>query len=127
MPHVNIWIREEDWDFWKEIEDRPSFIHDAIRVQRQSIVGSIYKKGVTSVPGGKVVVNSSNITEKPFNPTIDHFGTDKTNRSKIIKTPADATKKVEELFKAKPMDFCPNGHSIPEGRTKCMGKGCKYS
>jgi hypothetical protein len=23
--------------------------------------------------------------------------------------------------------FCPNGHLIPEGRTKCLGKGCRYS
>lgn len=22
---------------------------------------------------------------------------------------------------------CKNGHPIPEGRTKCLGKGCKYS
>lgn len=25
------------------------------------------------------------------------------------------------------MKFCPNGHPIPVGRTKCMGKGCQYS
>ena len=23
--------------------------------------------------------------------------------------------------------FCKNGHAIPEGRSKCMGKGCKYA
>ena len=23
--------------------------------------------------------------------------------------------------------FCANGHAIPAGRTKCLGKGCKYS
>jgi hypothetical protein len=23
--------------------------------------------------------------------------------------------------------FCKNGHPIPEGRIKCLGKGCKYS
>jgi len=23
--------------------------------------------------------------------------------------------------------FCKNGHPIPEGRSKCLGKGCKYS
>lgn len=25
------------------------------------------------------------------------------------------------------MKFCPNGHPIPEGSSKCLGKGCKYS
>lgn len=23
--------------------------------------------------------------------------------------------------------YCKNGHPIPEGREKCLGKGCKYS
>lgn len=23
--------------------------------------------------------------------------------------------------------FCKNGHPIPEGRDRCLGKGCKYS
>ena len=23
--------------------------------------------------------------------------------------------------------FCKNGHSIPKGRSKCLGKGCKYA
>ncbi len=23
--------------------------------------------------------------------------------------------------------FCANGHAIPAGRSKCMGKGCRYS
>lgn len=27
----------------------------------------------------------------------------------------------------KSMGFCKNGHPIPEGRDKCLGKGCKYS
>lgn len=22
---------------------------------------------------------------------------------------------------------CPNGHAIPAGKTKCLGKSCKYS
>ena len=42
MPRVNIYIRKEDDEFWNEIQDKPSFIHDAIRVQRQSLSGSIY-------------------------------------------------------------------------------------
>lgn len=25
------------------------------------------------------------------------------------------------------MKMCPNGHPIPEGRSKCMGKGCKHA
>lgn len=25
------------------------------------------------------------------------------------------------------MKFCKNGHAIPEGRDRCLGKGCKYA
>lgn len=39
----------------------------------------------------------------------------------------DGSASVLDKVKADPARFCPNGHSIPVGRTKCMGKGCKYS
>jgi hypothetical protein len=49
MPKVTIWIRVEDYDYWKQIGDKPSFLHDAIRVQRNSFGGSLYNKKVKSV------------------------------------------------------------------------------
>lgn len=61
--------------------------------------------GETKVPGGKVVVNNY----------------------EIIKTPEDAAKAVGIKKEVIPMKFCPNGHPIPEGKSKCLGKGCKYS
>ncbi len=42
MPQVTIYIRKEDLSKWGAIKDRPAFIHDAIRVQHQSITGSAY-------------------------------------------------------------------------------------
>ena len=30
MPHVNIWIRKEDMDKWKSINDKPLLIHNAV-------------------------------------------------------------------------------------------------
>ena len=44
MPHVNIWIRNEDLKAWKEIGDKPTFIHDAIKVQNSIKIGSMYPK-----------------------------------------------------------------------------------
>lgn len=35
--------------------------------------------------------------------------------------------KIQEFQKEKKMKFCANGHAIPDGRSKCMGKGCKYA
>jgi len=39
----------------------------------------------------------------------------------------ELAEKLKDMQEEKPMDFCKEGHPIPEGRTKCMGKGCKYS
>jgi hypothetical protein len=33
MPRVNIYIRNEDWEAWQSIEDKPEFIHDAIQLK----------------------------------------------------------------------------------------------
>lgn len=32
MPRVNIYIRNEDWDAWEAIADKPEFIHGALTV-----------------------------------------------------------------------------------------------
>lgn len=36
-------------------------------------------------------------------------------------------KTISERIVEKSAGFCPNGHSIPPGRSRCMGKKCKYS
>lgn len=33
----------------------------------------------------------------------------------------------EKVAPAQSPMFCKDGHPIPEGRSRCMGKGCKYS
>lgn len=30
MPHVNIWIRKEDFPIWEAIKNKPEFIHNSI-------------------------------------------------------------------------------------------------
>lgn len=35
--------------------------------------------------------------------------------------------KLKEFATEKGIKFCANGHAIPAGRSKCMGKGCKYA
>lgn len=49
MPKVTIWIRNEDYDFWKQIGKKPDFIHDAIRVQRNMFGESMYGKSVKNI------------------------------------------------------------------------------
>lgn len=42
----------------------------------------------------------------------------------VIKTPTEARAKVATLPARK---YCPAGHAVPEGRGKCLQKGCQYS
>lgn len=61
MPQANIWIRKDDWDKWKSIGNKPDFIHDALEVQDSTLHGTMYPKGETKIPGGKVIVSNTNI------------------------------------------------------------------
>jgi len=109
MIQITAYLRdEEDLKIWKAIGNKAAFIHDALQVQNSTLHGTMYPEGETKIPGGKVVVNET----------------------KIIKTPEEALKQVAAVGMKKVdigMKFCKNGHPIPEGRTKCMGKGCKYA
>lgn len=47
---------------------------------------------------------------------------------KSVATPPNETEsKLQTFAKEKGIRFCGNGHAIPAGRSKCMGKGCKYA
>lgn len=55
---------------------------------------------------------------------------DSLRKDRIIKNPVEALSAVKAVGSKKvdiEQDFCPNGHPIPEGHSKCLGKGCKYS
>jgi hypothetical protein len=42
-------------------------------------------------------------------------------------TEAERKQWVEVEKPTRTKEFCKNGHPIPEGRDRCLGKGCKYS
>lgn len=73
---VNIYIKQSDRAKWDAIKDKPRFLHDAITVQHSLKVGTLYpakafyykssetySKGITKVPGVRVIVNDSEIKE----------------------------------------------------------------
>jgi len=43
----------------------------------------------------------------------------------IVRKPAKIVKPPKIVHE--PTSSCKNGHFIPPGRSKCLGKGCKYS
>lgn len=88
MPRVNIYIREDDWQKFQAIEDRPLWLSHALRN--------------TDVPKVNKAITERKEIEKVMKPFMKHMA-----RNTV--------------------GFCPNSHPIPEGREKCLGKGCKYS
>lgn len=49
---------------------------------------------------------------------------------KVIKIPQEVKELLEErgdLYIDNKLKFCKNGHVIPEGYAKCLGKGCQYN
>lgn len=67
-------------------------------------------------------VESSSAVERP---TVNRKVAGSTPASPATINSAEDVKKIFPT--AKSQAFCKNGHLIPEGRDKCLGKGCKYS
>lgn len=54
--------------------------------------------------------------------TTQHKAIDKKDSVVLQERPELVKRQTERS-----VGLCPNGHAIPEGRSKCMGKGCKYA
>lgn len=50
------------------------------------------------------------------------------NSPHVIKTKEEAVASaMAAVAKIDGLRYCPNGHVVPEGRARCMGKNCQYS
>lgn len=49
------------------------------------------------------------------------------NKSDFVNNLLQSASLFNERFIKNSNGICRNGHSIPQGREKCLGKGCKYS
>lgn len=131
MPRVNIYIRKEDLEKWEAIGDKPSFIHDAIRVQDSTLHGTMYPKGETEIPGGKVIANSTNIKENKDG-TITAIDPSKhssfTRKPPVIKTAQEAMTRIAQAHTDKDYHGLCKIHGTPlTDKGKCLQKGCKYA
>ena len=91
--------------------------------------GRIYQLVIT--PFSKLSTDevSSNIRPNLI-PTVeaaDKYPDTPLKNNSVATPPDEMESKVQEFAKGKGIKFCPNGHAIPAGRSKCMGKGCKYA
>lgn len=103
MPHKNIWVRKEDLEAFEAIEDFPEWLHENLSQSTE--------------PKSKESPRSSNDGE-PRVPL---------SKQAIEEANTPKPKTISERIVEKSAGFCPNGHSIPPGRSRCMGKKCKYS
>lgn len=46
MPHVNLWIRNIDWDKWNAIEDKPAWLHLALNGTDVPVINKAIKERV---------------------------------------------------------------------------------
>lgn len=60
---------------------------------------------------------------EPTNVEIDDTPPEKLKR---LATPTTMEEKLGNLQRSN-AKYCKNGHAIPNGRDRCMGKGCKYA
>lgn len=97
MPKATIYIREEDWDKWQSIADKPAFIHTAINMNPLSVTdfGAVGDGKTDDAPAIQKTVN--HVANMP----------DPLGRSGIFD---------------KQIGKC--GHTLDD-RGKCLTKGCK--
>ncbi len=108
MPRTTVYIRNEDYEKWKLIKNKSEMISQAIN--RSEISSMVQKNGKAKL------VHKVHAPEESPEIRIDVNTREEEIRAMIY----------QSAEKARAYNFCPNGHSIPEGRSKCMGKGCKY-
>lgn len=112
MPHVNIWVRKDDWELWKNVRNKSQFIADSLN------------RGVSEL-------RSEPKPEFESKPKFEPRDTrQEVDFSTYIPTHTDRVyydQKLNELTKEKNVKFCKNDHPIPDGQVKCLGKGCKYA
>ncbi len=108
MPKVTVYVRNEDIEEWRSIGAKTTFIHNALKAVREGGLESL----------GLIVDDRTQVTyiDKPL-----------VKAKGFIKTPEQAVEAVKQVFGKEVATYCPNGHAIPEGRSKCLGRGCKYS
>ena len=98
MPRVNIYIRIEDWEAWEAVVSKPEFIHDALQDRSPEIR------------------EYNGLKSRPL-PDLYTDATKGTNTTVIIPHRTPVVNR----------EWCKNGHPMPEGRDRCIWKGCKYS
>lgn len=51
MPHVNLYVRQDDWEAFEAIPDKPAWLHRSIQAAKTSI------KGMTTTPYKPATLN----------------------------------------------------------------------
>jgi len=114
--HANIYIRKDNEDIWESMEDRSDWVNRKLAEEKNGTLKP-FKRVVNPVfTDGKV------LTPAPYNTPIVLNN----DQVKELKQGKAITGPLTQLT-PRTTKVCKNGHPIPEGRDKCLGKGCKYA
>lgn len=110
MPNVTVYIRKDDMDAWRQLPNKSEEISKLLRGQDSSLA-------TEGTPGPVFYEETSTINPESL------------KGIKIAGATIDSTPVGKNPFYLKPKadKLCKNGHPIPDGRDRCMGKGCKYA
>lgn len=117
---VSLYIRKADEDKWRALNNKTQVISNLLNkepLHKKPLDLNRMQKEVDDWQENKllnmVVVNEA--LSKAKVPTVNRY----------IATPDGVIGPTR--LQSKAMRFCKNGHPIPDGRTKCLGKGCNVS
>lgn len=67
MPQANVWIREEDWEVWKAIPDRPKWLHGQLEHYSETATRKVklpqLDKPIT-VPSNRGTCKNGHVTDE---------------------------------------------------------------
>jgi hypothetical protein len=91
-----------------------------------------YDRLYNLLPTDLKVVKKSGVQVVYKEPPVDEekwrlHGNFMTGNPDAAPNPFRVKETIEKRQAERSVGLCPNGHAIPEGRSKCMGKGCKYA
>lgn len=107
MPQKTFYLRVEDEDLWKGIEDKAQFIHDALHS--------------TDINKYIVAVRERKEIKKIMKPFLENM-----KKTTVISS-SDVPMTKENPGQLKEVAVC-KIHGIPlDARGRCLQKGCKYA
>lgn len=128
MPRVTLYIRDSDYEKWKLIDNKAELVSQAIN---RSVISVVEKRNGTLKTNQQIAPPLNENVQVLENGTVGPVDITKKSRLTVpavrpLDTPTTIEDKLANM-RNDSLKYCKEGHAIPPGRSRCMGKGCKYA